>query len=56
MLSANGRYNFAGCSKQNVEEVDMRVDNYVDTEWMAYNIGGFRYLQSLNFADCQKAY
>lgn len=39
--------------KHNVEEVDLRGDNSVDAEWMAY-IGGFRYLRSLNLADCHR--
>ncbi|XP_051137342.1 uncharacterized protein LOC127255704 isoform X2 [Andrographis paniculata] len=36
-----------------VEEVDLRGDKSVDEEWMAY-LGGFRYLHSMNLADCHK--
>ncbi|KAF2313447.1 hypothetical protein GH714_011054 [Hevea brasiliensis] len=39
--------------KQSVEVVDLRGENAVDAEWLAY-LGAFRYLRSLNLADCRK--
>ncbi|CAN0908814.1 Internalin I [Linum grandiflorum] len=39
--------------KSSVEEVHLRGENTVDAEWMAY-IGAFRYLRSLNLADCHR--
>ncbi|XP_002509956.2 leucine-rich repeat receptor-like serine/threonine-protein kinase SKM1 [Ricinus communis] len=39
--------------KQSVEVVDLRGENAVDAEWMAY-LGAFRYLRYLNLADCNK--
>lgn len=36
-----------------MEEVDVRGQNSVDSEWMAY-IGAFRFLRSLNVADCHR--
>lgn len=39
--------------KLSVEEIDLRGENSVDAEWMAY-LGAFRYLRSLNVADCHK--
>lgn len=36
-----------------MEEVDLRGENSVDMEWMAY-MGAFRYLRSLNIADCHR--
>ncbi|KAL5538140.1 hypothetical protein UlMin_044218 [Ulmus minor] len=39
--------------KESVEEIDLRGQNSVDAEWMAY-IGAFRYLRSLNVADCHR--
>ncbi|OMO79743.1 Leucine-rich repeat, cysteine-containing subtype [Corchorus capsularis] len=39
--------------KFSVEEIDLRGESYVDSEWMAY-IGAFRYLRFLNLADCHR--
>ncbi|XWS50080.1 hypothetical protein CRYUN_Cryun12cG0057600 [Craigia yunnanensis] len=39
--------------KYSVEEIDLRGENCVDAEWMAY-LGAFRYLRSLNLADCHR--
>lgn len=39
--------------KYNVEEIDLKGENCVDAEWMAY-LGAFRYLRSLNLADCRR--
>ncbi|CAL9009462.1 unnamed protein product, partial [Prunus brigantina] len=39
--------------KHNIEELDLRWESYVDTEWSAY-IGAFRYLRSLNLSDCRR--
>ncbi|CDP12152.1 unnamed protein product [Coffea canephora] len=39
--------------KHNVEEIDLRGENCVDAEWMAY-LGAFNYLHSLNLSDCYK--
>ncbi|CAN1254383.1 F-box protein At3g58530 [Linum perenne] len=39
--------------KNSVEDVDLRGENTVDAEWMAY-IGAFRYLNSLNLSDCHR--
>ncbi|OMP02936.1 Leucine-rich repeat, cysteine-containing subtype [Corchorus olitorius] len=39
--------------KFSVEEIDLRGESHVDSEWMAY-IGAFRYLRSLNLADCHR--
>lgn len=39
--------------KFSVEKIDLRGENSVDAEWMAY-IGGFCCLCSLNIADCQR--
>lgn len=36
-----------------VEKIDLRGQSAVDAEWMAY-IGAFRYLCTLNVADCHK--
>ncbi|XVE64696.1 hypothetical protein DITRI_Ditri07aG0121900 [Diplodiscus trichospermus] len=36
-----------------VEEIDLIGENCVDAEWMAY-LGAFRYLRSLNVADCHR--
>lgn len=36
-----------------MEEIDLRGENCVDAEWMAY-VGAFRYLRSLNLADCHR--
>ncbi|XP_010915656.1 uncharacterized protein [Elaeis guineensis] len=38
--------------QQSVEEIDLKGESYVDAEWMAY-LGAFRYLHSLNLADCR---
>ena len=35
-----------------IEEMDLRGENSVDAEWLAY-LGGFRYLRMLNVADCR---
>ncbi|KAF8380070.1 hypothetical protein HHK36_027540 [Tetracentron sinense] len=35
-----------------IEEIDLRGESSVDAEWMAY-VGAFRYLRSLNIADCR---
>ncbi|GLT90774.1 hypothetical protein SLE2022_086920 [Rubroshorea leprosula] len=39
--------------KYSVEEIDLRGQNSVDAEWMAY-IGAFRYLRYLSLADCHR--
>ncbi|XP_059640872.1 uncharacterized protein LOC132283021 [Cornus florida] len=39
--------------KYNVEDIDLRGQRSVDAEWMAY-LGAFRYLRSLNVADCHR--
>ncbi|XVF12981.1 hypothetical protein REPUB_Repub08aG0167200 [Reevesia pubescens] len=39
--------------KYSVEDIDFRGENCVDAEWMAY-LGAFRYLRSLNLADCHR--
>ncbi|XP_050227209.1 uncharacterized protein LOC126676917 [Mercurialis annua] len=39
--------------KLSVEVVDLRGDNAVDAEWLAY-LGAFRYLRYLNLADCHR--
>nr|KYP58696.1 Internalin-I [Cajanus cajan] len=39
--------------KHCVEEVDLRGENSVDAEWMAY-LGAFRHLRCLNLADCHR--
>lgn len=39
--------------KNTVEKIDLRGESTVDAEWMAY-LGAFRYLHSLNVADCHK--
>ncbi|KAM7491482.1 hypothetical protein LguiA_034403 [Lonicera macranthoides] len=39
--------------KYSIEEIDLRDESSVDAEWLAY-IGSFRYLHSLNVADCHK--
>ncbi|KAL2550992.1 Leucine-rich repeat (LRR) family protein [Forsythia ovata] len=39
--------------KYNVEEIDLKGENCVDAEWMAY-LGAFRYLRSLNLAYCRR--
>ncbi|KAK9668393.1 hypothetical protein RND81_13G057300 [Saponaria officinalis] len=39
--------------KFSVEEVDLRGENSVDAEWIAY-IGAYRYLCSLNVAGCNR--
>ncbi|KAK8986859.1 hypothetical protein V6N11_037785 [Hibiscus sabdariffa] len=39
--------------KHSAEEIDLRGENSVDAEWMAY-LGAFRYLRSLNLADCYR--
>ncbi|KAL9242927.1 hypothetical protein vseg_016884 [Gypsophila vaccaria] len=39
--------------KLSVEEVDLRGENSVNAEWMAY-IGAYRYLCSLNVAGCNR--
>lgn len=39
--------------KHNVEAIELRGENSVDAEWMAY-LGAFRYLRSLNVADCHR--
>lgn len=36
-----------------MEKIDLRGEKSVDAEWMAY-LGAFRYLRSLNVADCHK--
>ena len=36
-----------------MEKIDLGGENSVDAEWMAY-LGAFRYLRSLNVADCHK--
>ncbi|XP_008783847.2 putative adenylate cyclase regulatory protein isoform X1 [Phoenix dactylifera] len=38
--------------QHSVEEIDLKGASYVDAEWMAY-LGAFRYLRSLNLADCR---
>jgi hypothetical protein len=39
--------------KHSAEEVDVKGDNSVDAEWMAY-LGGFRHLRYLNIAECHR--
>ncbi|XP_062146984.1 receptor-like protein 15 isoform X2 [Alnus glutinosa] len=39
--------------KRSAEEIDLRGENSVDAEWMAY-LGAFRNLRSLNVADCHR--
>lgn len=39
--------------KHSVEEVDLRGENSVDAEWMAY-LGAFRHLRYLNLAECHR--
>ncbi|CAI9094299.1 OLC1v1030019C7 [Oldenlandia corymbosa var. corymbosa] len=39
--------------RHSVEKMDLRGQNCVDAEWMAY-LGSFHYLSSLNLADCYK--
>ncbi|GAB4857551.1 hypothetical protein Ancab_015459 [Ancistrocladus abbreviatus] len=39
--------------KLNVEQIDLKGENSVDAEWMAY-LGAFKYLRSLNMADCYR--
>ncbi|XP_057967331.1 uncharacterized protein LOC131157301 isoform X2 [Malania oleifera] len=39
--------------KHSVEEIDLRGENFVDAEWMAY-LGAFSYLRSLNVSDCRR--
>ncbi|KAG6633941.1 toll-like receptor 3 isoform X2 [Carya illinoinensis] len=39
--------------KHSAEEIDLRGENFVDAEWMAY-LGGFRNLCSLNVSDCHR--
>ncbi|KAG2677060.1 hypothetical protein I3760_12G080900 [Carya illinoinensis] len=39
--------------KHSAEEIDLRGENFVDAEWMAY-LGGFRNLRSLNVSDCHR--
>ncbi|XP_073032657.1 uncharacterized protein [Primulina eburnea] len=39
--------------KYSVAEIDLRGENRVDAEWMAY-LGAFQYLSSLSLADCHK--
>ncbi|KAJ8764918.1 hypothetical protein K2173_010383 [Erythroxylum novogranatense] len=39
--------------KHSVEVIDLRGENKVDAEWMAY-LGAFQYLRSLNLADCHR--
>ncbi|XP_040989238.1 toll-like receptor 3 [Juglans microcarpa x Juglans regia] len=39
--------------KHSAEEIDLRGENSVDAEWMAY-LGGFRNLRSLNVSDCHR--
>uniref|UniRef100_A0A2P2KHE1 Uncharacterized protein MANES_02G010400 n=1 Tax=Rhizophora mucronata TaxID=61149 RepID=A0A2P2KHE1_RHIMU len=39
--------------KRSAEAIDLRGENAVDAEWMAY-LGAFRYLRSLNLADCHR--
>ncbi|KAL5747671.1 hypothetical protein ACOSQ2_024968 [Xanthoceras sorbifolium] len=39
--------------KYSVEAIDLRGENSVDAEWMAY-LGAFRYLRSLNVGDCHR--
>ncbi|KAE8677961.1 AMP-dependent synthetase and ligase family protein isoform 1 [Hibiscus syriacus] len=39
--------------KHSAEEIDLRGENYVDEEWMAY-LGAFRYLRTLNLANCHR--
>ncbi|ERN12106.1 uncharacterized protein LOC18440312 isoform X1 [Amborella trichopoda] len=36
-----------------IEEVDLMGESSVDAEWMAY-LGAYRYLRSLNLADCKR--
>ncbi|WOL02122.1 hypothetical protein Cni_G10841 [Canna indica] len=38
--------------KNSVENVDLRGENYVGAEWLAY-LGAFRFLRCLNLADCK---
>ncbi|XP_040871591.1 putative adenylate cyclase regulatory protein isoform X2 [Glycine max] len=39
--------------KHSAEEVDVRGDNSVDAEWMAY-LGAYRHLRYLNLSDCHR--
>lgn len=39
--------------KESVEEIDLRGQNSVDAEWIAY-VGAFRYLRSLNVSGCHR--
>lgn len=39
--------------KYTVEEIDLRGENSVDAEWMAY-LGAFRCLRYLNLGDCHR--
>ncbi|CAK8579331.1 unnamed protein product [Lathyrus sativus] len=39
--------------KHSAEEIDLRGDNSVDAEWMAY-LGAFRHLRYLNIAECHR--
>ncbi|XP_027340047.1 systemin receptor SR160 [Abrus precatorius] len=39
--------------KHSAEEVDLKGDNSVDAEWMAY-LGAFRHLRYLNLSDCHR--
>ncbi|MED6126246.1 hypothetical protein PIB30_076462 [Stylosanthes scabra] len=39
--------------KQSAEEIDLRGDNSVDAEWIAY-LGAFRQLRYLNLSDCHR--
>ncbi|KAK7358527.1 hypothetical protein VNO77_00459 [Canavalia gladiata] len=39
--------------KHSAEEVDVRGENSVDAEWMAY-LGAFRHLRYMNLADCHR--
>ncbi|GMH28842.1 hypothetical protein Nepgr_030685 [Nepenthes gracilis] len=39
--------------KFTVEHIDLSGENYVDEKWMVY-LGAFRYLRSLNIADCYR--
>ncbi|XP_043716869.1 internalin I isoform X2 [Telopea speciosissima] len=39
--------------KHSIEEIDLKGESSVNAEWMAY-LGAFRYLRTLNLADCQR--
>ncbi|XP_027191680.1 uncharacterized protein [Cicer arietinum] len=39
--------------KHSAEEIDVKGDNSVDAEWMAY-LGAFRHLRYLNIAECHR--